>query len=922
MRLSRPVTVVVAAPGYGKTYGVRRLLADGEARWYTDVELAGRELDALVEPAAPIVIDSTGRVPPGELPAGARIVLISRTPLAGPVPAWRARGLVTDIGPTDLALTPAEVARLPGLAAGDGARPQPPAGSGPAGGGLSGTGSSQAAAAAVHALTAGWPALARMVAAMPCAGATTVAELRALACPPGAAPHSFVHDVVLPALPRAARRLVGDLAQFDDDTPVSEELAELIDPREGRRALRLLSAVGLLQPSPSGRLVPLVAAVLREAAPPTRRRRLLSAAAGWYAGQDRPVEAVRAAATAGDPARCAELVTRYGARLLGAGAADTVIAAVRTLPAGSVAGDVALWYAEALYVTGAVDDALALYARLAAGTAPLPAGLAWRYGLVRYRAGDADAGLGVFLRGRIDASADGALLLGWLAAAYWMLGDATACRAHATRAHVAAVALGDARCLAAAHVALALLAQLDGDRPGVQANYDRALAVAEAGRDVFAIVRIRTNRASSLLHEARYCEALEMIGPAVSQCDSAGYVTLLGPALCNEGTALYRLGRLDEAVARFERAATLYQRLRSDRMAYPLLGLGDVYRQRGRTAQARAAYEEAIRVADNGGDRQVRSHALAGLARVVAGTDPPAAAQLATRALADAPGPVLAAARLAAGWAAAAAADNAPRGDPVWLPARRLADEAADAARRHRDRAALAEALELRGHAAADAATARTALTEALAIWRDAGAEVDADRVRLALAPATGQRDDRAAATLAALRLAAAGVLPLRPDRIRIDTLGRFAVWQGGQPVPATAWQSRKARDLLRVLVARRGRVISRDELADLLWPGEPADRVAHRLSVALSTVRTVLDPDRCAAPDDLIVADNTSLALNTAAVTVDAETFAEYARHGLAALRAGQPTQAGPALEAAERLYIGDFLRGRAVRGRIPRRP
>ena len=106
----------------------------------------------------------------------------------------------------------------------------------------------------------------------------------------------------------------------------------------------------------------------------------------------------------------------------------------------------------------------------------------------------------------------------------------------------------------------------------------------------------------------------------------------------------------------------------------------------------------------------------------------------------------------------------------------------------------------------------------------------------------------------------------------------------------------------------RRGRAIAREELAELLWAGEPADRVGHRLAVALSTVRTVLDPDR-RAPADLIVASARSLALNVAHLTIDAETFDEYARYGLHALRAGRMSEAAPALEAAERTYTGDFL-------------
>jgi DNA-binding SARP family transcriptional activator len=152
-------------------------------------------------------------------------------------------------------------------------------------------------------------------------------------------------------------------------------------------------------------------------------------------------------------------------------------------------------------------------------------------------------------------------------------------------------------------------------------------------------------------------------------------------------------------------------------------------------------------------------------------------------------------------------------------------------------------------------------------------------------------------------------VNPPEPDRVRITALGRFAVSVGGHPVPATAWQSRKARDLLRILVARRGRPVARDELAELLWPGEPADRVGHRLSVALSTARQVLDPDRRAPADHAVSADAGSLALNLSTVTLDAETFAGYAGYGLVALREGRVDEARAALEAAERAYAGDFL-------------
>src|SRR5690606_21223970 len=74
--------------------------------------------------------------------------------------------------------------------------------------------------------------------------------------------------------------------------------------------------------------------------------------------------------------------------------------------------------------------------------------------------------------------------------------------------------------------------------------------------------------------------------------------------------------------------------------------------------------------------------------------------------------------------------------------------------------------------------------------------------------------------------------------RVTIRVLGAFVVERQGRPVPRAEWGSRKARELLSILVVRDGRAIAREELADLLWQDEPYGTVANRLSVALSVVR------------------------------------------------------------------------------------
>src|SRR4029453_14266575 len=65
---------------------------------------------------------------------------------------------------------------------------------------------------------------------------------------------------------------------------------------------------------------------------------------------------------------------------------------------------------------------------------------------------------------------------------------------------------------------------------------------------------------------------------------------------------------------------------------------------------------------------------------------------------------------------------------------------------------------------------------------------------------------------------------------------------------------AREGGALLNQSVARRGRPVSRDALIEALWPEEDPALCANRLSVALSTLRGVLDPERGFAADHFVV--------------------------------------------------------------------
>lgn len=101
-----------------------------------------------------------------------------------------------------------------------------------------------------------------------------------------------------------------------------------------------------------------------------------------------------------------------------------------------------------------------------------------------------------------------------------------------------------------------------------------------------------------------------------------------------------------------------------------------------------------------------------------------------------------------------------------------------------------------------------------------------------------------------------------RTSSVEIQTLGAFEVRVDGQPVPTSAWGSRRARTLLQRLCAARGWPVTRDELIELLWPDDASPRLGARLSVQLSAVRRVLDGG--------VIADRSTVRLDTDAVALD----------------------------------------------------
>jgi DNA-binding SARP family transcriptional activator len=104
---------------------------------------------------------------------------------------------------------------------------------------------------------------------------------------------------------------------------------------------------------------------------------------------------------------------------------------------------------------------------------------------------------------------------------------------------------------------------------------------------------------------------------------------------------------------------------------------------------------------------------------------------------------------------------------------------------------------------------------------------------------------------------------------LEIRLLGRFRVLRHGQELPASTFGGRLPRTLVRVLAVRRGALVPRDVLADILW-GEraPADPDANLDVLVHRARRALVDPE-------LIITGSSGYALaDDDRVRVDVEAF------------------------------------------------
>jgi ATP/maltotriose-dependent transcriptional regulator MalT/DNA-binding SARP family transcriptional activator len=145
--------------------------------------------------------------------------------------------------------------------------------------------------------------------------------------------------------------------------------------------------------------------------------------------------------------------------------------------------------------------------------------------------------------------------------------------------------------------------------------------------------------------------------------------------------------------------------------------------------------------------------------------------------------------------------------------------------------------------------------------------------------------------------------LKRRPPPLSFRTLGRFEIRRAAYVVDGALWERKVAERVVRFLLIRDGELVPEDELLDAFWSEKPPGSARRGLQTAISSARAVLDLPW--EESRLLVQERSYALVLREGDRVDAAAFETAARRALAAT--------GPeriaALQAATRLWTGEPL-------------
>jgi len=140
---------------------------------------------------------------------------------------------------------------------------------------------------------------------------------------------------------------------------------------------------------------------------------------------------------------------------------------------------------------------------------------------------------------------------------------------------------------------------------------------------------------------------------------------------------------------------------------------------------------------------------------------------------------------------------------------------------------------------------------------------------------------------------------------LRIHLLGPFTINLDSQSLTNHDWRTQQTQTIGKILLTQRNKIVTSDQLIDVVWPDEPVESARRRLHVRISQLRKGLKEK-----SSLVKTVHGGYCFETDdSCWVDVDAFQSLITQGLQQQESGQQREAIQAYEKARSLYRGDFL-------------
>ncbi|MEE4195547.1 MAG: BTAD domain-containing putative transcriptional regulator, partial [Anaerolineae bacterium] len=140
---------------------------------------------------------------------------------------------------------------------------------------------------------------------------------------------------------------------------------------------------------------------------------------------------------------------------------------------------------------------------------------------------------------------------------------------------------------------------------------------------------------------------------------------------------------------------------------------------------------------------------------------------------------------------------------------------------------------------------------------------------------------------------------------LRIHLFGYFEMIIDGRVLSAQEWQSQQTQTIGKILIANRGKVVTSEQLIEILWPDDSFETARRRLHVRISQLRSLLQDKKT-----LVQTVNGGYIYQPDETCwLDVDQFQSYLEEGATRQEQSHQIEAIKVLEQARELYRGELL-------------